>query len=58
MDRYTLYTFLALGLSFLMFLIYRGLDICLGFALGIAEMEGPQSLQKIKDWEHDHFESL
>lgn len=41
-----------------MFLIYRGLDICLGFALAIAEMNGPQSLQKFKDWENDHFESL
>jgi hypothetical protein len=42
-DIYTLMTFCSLGLSFLMFMIYRGMDIVLGFAGAINKIEGPDS---------------
>jgi hypothetical protein len=49
-DLFTLGTFLALGLSYLTFLIYRGLDISLGFAEAVSQLEGIESYANFEKW--------
>ena len=48
-DKYILGTLVCLGLSFLGFFIYRGLEIGLDFALEVAK--GTPNYQKVQLWE-------
>jgi hypothetical protein len=50
LDYYTLFTFVALGLSFLMIFIYRSVDIACGFTRAIMEMQGQESFQQFLNW--------
>jgi len=47
---FTIFTFLTIGISFILFIIDKGLEIGVGVACAVAKIEGDETYNRFEQW--------